>query len=215
MTAAVALALGADSVAVPVFDAEEARSVRAACSYKGSRALNIGPDLPYHVAKTAAVGIELLRIPTSGIAESIAAADFAMASTANFFLAEGREAALESLTFLQETCARERKPFILLDDARLPADSTQASTQKSTKTQLSAFEQRIILPTESALDDDEHVAKRNARIADLKLALRGGTRSLGQVVCAASPAVAAAYVACGVDWIWIEWQHSCQDAVAL
>ena len=42
MTAAVALALGADSVVVPVRSAAEARAVRAACSYKGSRALNIG-----------------------------------------------------------------------------------------------------------------------------------------------------------------------------
>ena len=41
MTAAVALALGADSVVVPVGSAAEARAVRAACSYKGgSRAAN-------------------------------------------------------------------------------------------------------------------------------------------------------------------------------
>ena len=60
MTAAVALALGADSVVVPVRDAAEARAVKAACSYKGSRALNIGPELPYHVAKVPAAGIELL-----------------------------------------------------------------------------------------------------------------------------------------------------------
>jgi 2-keto-3-deoxy-L-rhamnonate aldolase RhmA len=207
MTAAVALALGADSVVVPVFNVEEARLVRAACSYKGSRALNIGPELPYHVAKTAAVGIELLCIPPSGIAETIAAADFVMASTANFLLAhshEGREQAFASLTALREACAREGKPFLLLDDARLPDDDW-----------LLGFEQRIALPTKEALGDDELIAARNARIADLKVALRRGTLSLGQVVCAASPAVAAAYVACGVDWIWIEWQHSCQDAVAL
>jgi 2-keto-3-deoxy-L-rhamnonate aldolase RhmA len=62
--------------------------------------------------------------------------------------------------------------------------------------------------------EDTHVAAQNARLDDFKLALRRGTKSLGQVVCAASPAVAAAYVAFGVDWVWIEWQHSCQDAVA-
>ena len=66
MTAAVALALGADSVVVPVRSAAEARAVRAACSYKGSRALNIGPELPYHVAKVAAAGIELLSLPAIG-----------------------------------------------------------------------------------------------------------------------------------------------------
>ena len=69
MTAAVALALGADSVVVPVRDAAEARAVKAACSYKGSRALNIGPELPYHVAKVPAAGIELLCVPPSEIAE--------------------------------------------------------------------------------------------------------------------------------------------------
>ncbi len=65
------------------------------------------------------------------------------------------------------------------------------------------------------MQEDTHVAARNARLVDFKLAMRGGTPSLGQVVGAASPAVAAAYVAFGVDWIWIEWQHSCQDAVTL
>ena len=179
MTATVALALGADSVVVPVFNAEEARAVRAACSYKGSRALNIGPELPYHVAKIEAVGIELLRIPPSGIAETIAAADFVMASTANFFLAEGHEPALESLTTLQEACAREGKPFLLLDDARLPNDSPEESTEAW----LRRFEQRITLPTDDMLGEDEQIAQRNARIANLKLALRRGTRSLGQVVC--------------------------------
>ena len=207
MTAAVALALGADSVVVPVSSAEEARAVRAACSYKGSRALNIGPELPYHVAKAAAAGIELLGIPPSGIAETIAAADFVMASAANFFLAEGREPALESLASLQEACAREGKPFLLLDDARPPDDSPEDW--------LCRFEQRITLPAEGRVGEDEQVARRNARIADFKLALSRGTQSLGQVVGAASPEVAAAYVAFGVDWIWIEGQHSCQDAVAL
>ena len=95
MTAAIALALGADSVVVPVSSAAEARAVRAACSYQGSRALNIGPELPYHVAKVAAAGVELLSFPLSEIAEIIAAADFLMASTANFFLAQGRERALD------------------------------------------------------------------------------------------------------------------------
>ena len=98
MTAAVALALGADSVVVPVRNAAEARAVKAACSYKGgSRALNIGPELPYHVAKVPAAGIELLCFPPTELAEMIASADFVMASTANFFLAEGREQALASL----------------------------------------------------------------------------------------------------------------------
>ena len=67
MTAAIALALGADSVVVPVSSAAEARAVRAACSYKGSRALNIGPELPYHVAKVAAAGVEILSFPLSEI----------------------------------------------------------------------------------------------------------------------------------------------------
>ena len=106
-------------------------------------------------------------------------------------------------------CAREGKPFFLLDDA------PEKSSKDPPNAWLRRFEQRITLPTADAVGEDEQVAARNARIADLKLALRRGTLSLGQVVCAASPAVAAAYVACGVDWIWIEWQHSCQDAVAL
>ena len=107
MTAAVALALGADSVVVPVSSAAEARAVRAACSYKGSRALNIGPELPYHVAKVAAAGVELLSFPLPGIAEIIAAADFVMASAANFVLAGGRERALTILASLQEECRKE------------------------------------------------------------------------------------------------------------
>jgi 2-keto-3-deoxy-L-rhamnonate aldolase RhmA len=207
MTAAVALALGADSVVVPVSKPGEALAVKAACSYKGSRALNIGPELPYHVAKAATAGIELLGIPPSGIAEMLAAADFVMASTANFLLAEGRERAIESLASLHEACRREGKPFLLLDDARLADDAPEDWLRR--------FEQRITRPAEGPVGEDEHVAARNARLADYKLALRRGTRSLGQVVCAASPAVAAAYIASGVDWIWIEWQHSCQDAVVL
>ena len=70
-------------------------------------------------------------------------------------------------------------------------------------------------PPSPPAGEDAHVAAQNARLADFKRALRGGTKSIGQVVCAASPTVAAAYVAFGVDWIWIEWQHSCQDAAAL
>ena len=56
---------------------------------------------------------------------------------------------------------------------------------------------------------------QNARLAEFKRALRGGAKSIGQVVCAASPAVAAAYIAAGVDWVWIEWQHACQDAAVV
>jgi 2-keto-3-deoxy-L-rhamnonate aldolase RhmA/ectoine hydroxylase-related dioxygenase (phytanoyl-CoA dioxygenase family) len=209
MTAAVALALGADSVVVPVSNADEARAVKAACSYDGTRALNIGPELPFHVAKTPAAGIELLGVPASGLSEVIASADFVMASTANFSLAAPRAQALGSLAALQQACAQEGKAFILLDDA------PQESTPEPTRAGLGVFAQRIAPATQDALGEDEQIAARNARIADLKLALRSGTLSLGQVVCAASPAVAAAYVACGVDWIWIEWQHSCQDAVAL
>ena len=67
MTAAVALALGADSVVVPVRNAAEARAVRAACSYKGgSRTLNIGPELPYHVAKVAAARHRAPLLPAIG-----------------------------------------------------------------------------------------------------------------------------------------------------
>jgi 4-hydroxy-2-oxoheptanedioate aldolase len=202
MTAAVALALGADSVVVPVRSAAEARAVKAACSYKGSRALNIGPELPYHVAKVPAAGIELLCFPPSELAEMIASADFVMASTANFFLAEGREQALVSLALLQEECKRQDKSFIILDDA-LPSEDS-----------LVRFDQRISSPPLQPLGEDAHVEAQNARLADFKRALRRGTKSIGQVVCSASPAVAAAYVAGGVDWVWIEWQHSCQEAVA-
>jgi 2-keto-3-deoxy-L-rhamnonate aldolase RhmA len=63
--------------------------------------------------------------------------------------------------------------------------------------------------------EDAHVEVQNARLANFKRALRGGTKSIGQVVCAASPIVAVAYVTAGVDWIWIEWQHACQDAASL
>jgi len=207
MTAAVALSLGADSIVVPVSSLDEALAVKAACSYKGSRALNIGPELPYHVAKTVVVGIELLAIPPSGIAELIAPADFVMASTANFLLAEGRERAFENLALLHETCTTEGKPFLLLDDAPLGEHAPDGW--------LCRFNQRITLPAGGQTGEDEHVTARNARLDDFKLSLRSGTQSLGQVVCSASPAVVAAYLASGVDWIWVEWQHSCQDAVVL
>jgi 4-hydroxy-2-oxoheptanedioate aldolase len=207
MTAALALALGADSVVVPVRSAAEARAVRDACSYKGSRALNIGPELPYHVAKVPAAGIELLCVPPSESAAIIASADFVMASTANFFLAEGREQALASLASLQDECRKQSKPFLLLDDARLSGNRSADS--------LLRFDQRISLPPSPPVGEDAHVAEQNARLAELKQALRRGAKSIGQVVCAASPAVAAAYVAFGVDWVWIEWQHACQDAAIL
>jgi 2-keto-3-deoxy-L-rhamnonate aldolase RhmA len=203
MSAAVALALGADSVVVPVSSAAEARAVRAACSYKGARALNIGPELPYHVAKVAAAGVELLSLPQAELAEIIAAADFVMASVANFVLAEGRERALTSLASLQEECRRTDKPFFLLHDT---------PPQEPQEDWLLRFDQRISLPPSPSEDQDTVVAAQNERLAEFKLALRRGAKSLGQVVCAASPAVAASYVAFGVDWIWIEWQHSCQDA---
>jgi 2-keto-3-deoxy-L-rhamnonate aldolase RhmA len=206
MTAAVALALGADSVVVPAGNAAEARAVKAACAYKGgSRALTIGPELPYHVAKVPAAGIELLSFPPAELVPMIAAADFVMASTANFVLAEGRERALASLVSVQEACKSQGKPFLLLDDALPSADSSQ---------DFLGFDQRLSLPAEP-VGEDAHIAAQNARLAAFKRALRGGTKSIGQVACAASPTVAAAYVAAGVDWIWIEWQHACQDAVTL
>ena len=207
MTAAVALALGADSVVVPVRNAAEARAVKAACSYKGgSRTLNIGPELPYHVAKVPAAGIELLSVPPTELAEMIASADFVMASTANFFLAEGREQALASLVSLQEACKSQGKSFFLLDDALPSVEPSEDS--------LLGFDQRLSPPSEP-VGEDAHIAAQNARLADFKRALRGGTKSIGQVVCAASPTVAAAYISAGVDWIWIEWQHACQDATAV
>src|SRR5215468_3968492 len=203
MTAAGALALGADSVVVPVSSAAEARAVRAACSYKGSRALNIGPELPYHLAKVPAAGVELLSFPLVEIGEIIAAADFLMASTANFILGQGRDRALTTLASLQEECRKADKSFFLLDDS--PADEPLGDW-------LLRFDQRIAQPSSPSEREDAHVEAQNARFADFKRALRRGAKSLGQVVCAASPAVAASYVAFGVDWIWIEWQHSCQDA---
>jgi 4-hydroxy-2-oxoheptanedioate aldolase len=206
MSAAIALALGADSVVVPVSNAAEARAVRAACSYKGSRALSIGPELPYHVAKVPAAGVEVLGFPHPEIAEIIAAADFVMASVANFVLAEGRERAFTTLASLHEECRKKDKPFFLLEDS--PADEPQ-------KDWLLRFDQRISLPPVPTEGEDAEVAAQNARLAEFKLALRRGAKSLGQVVCAASPTVAASYVAFGVDWIWIEWQHSCQDAAVL
>jgi 2-keto-3-deoxy-L-rhamnonate aldolase RhmA len=208
LTAAVALALGADSVVVPVSSAAEARAVKAACSYQGTRALNIGPELPYQVVKAPAAGIEVLGLPPSGLAELIAEADFVMASTANVLHAAGRERGLEQLASLREVCGRQGKPFLLLDDARqsyaVPEDWR------------GRFGQRITLPAAGEVaGDDGHVAARMARLDGFKRALRRGEPSLGQVVCAASPAVAAAYVAAGVDWIWIEWQHACQDAASV
>ena len=207
MTAAVALALGADSVVVPVRTAAEARAVRAACSYKGSRALNIGPELPYHTAKVAAAGVELLGFPSAEMPEIIAAADFVMASTANFYLAEGRPQTLARLLSLREACRQHGKAFLLLDDAAPSADSSDDA--------LPRFDQRIAPPPSPPVGNDAHAEAQNKRLGDFLHALRRGGRSLGQVVCAGSPAVAAAYVAFGVDWVWIEWQHSCQDAVAL
>ena len=207
MTAAVVLALGADSVVVPVGSAGEARAVHAACSYRGSRSLNIGPELPYATAKVPAAGIELLDLPSSEIADIIAAADFVMASTANFFAAEGHEQGLASLTALQQACRNGGKPFFLLEDAPLEGASAGDSLRR--------FDQRISPPPSPLVGEDAHVAAQNARLAEFKLALRRGGKSLGQVVCAGSATVAAAYVAFGVDWVWIEWQHACQDAVGL
>ena len=207
MTAAVALALGADSVVVPVRNTAEARAVKAACSYKGgSRALNIGPELPYHVAKVPAAGIELLCFPATELAEMIASADFVMASSANFFLAEGREQALANLVSVKQECERQGKSFVILNDT-LPSED-------SSEDWLLQFDQQISSPLQP-VGEDAHVEAQNTRLDDFKRALRGGTKSIGQVVCAASPAVAAAYIAAGVDWVWIEWQHSCQDAAVL
>ena len=207
MTGAVALALGADSIVVPVRSVAEAHAVRAACSYKASRALNIAPELPYHVAKIPAAGIELLSLPQSDVAELIVSADFVMASTANFVLAEGRQQALASLASLQEECNKFDKPFLLLDDVPPPGASP--------KDWLLQFNQRISLPPSPGAGEDTWIVSQNARLADFKRALRGGNKSIGQVVCAGSPTVAAAYVAFGVDWVWIEWQHSSQDASAV
>lgn len=207
MTAAVALALGADSVVVPARNVVEARAVKAACSYKrGTRVLTIGPELPYHVAKAPAAGIELLCVPPTELAEMIAAADFVLASSANFFLAEGPERALASLTALQEECVRQGKPFIIVDDAPL--------SQNPSPEWVFQFDHRISLPS-PPLGEDAHVEAQNVRLTEFKRALRSGAKSIGQVVCAASPTVAAAYIAAGVDWVWIEWQHSCQDPAAL
>jgi 2-keto-3-deoxy-L-rhamnonate aldolase RhmA len=71
------------------------------------------------------------------------------------------------------------------------------------------------LPSSPAAGEDTWIVSQNARLARFKQALRAGDKSIGQVVCAASPAIAAAYVALGVDWVWIEWQHSSQDATTL
>jgi 2-keto-3-deoxy-L-rhamnonate aldolase RhmA len=201
LTAAVALALGADSVVVPVGSAAEARAVRAACSYTGTRALTIGPELPFHVAKLAAAGVEILTVPLPEMAEIVAAADFVMASAANFVRAEGPERARATLASLREECERAGKPFVLLDDA--PSGES-----------LAGFDRRITLapPPDGA---DAHVEAQNARLDAFERRLRRGAKSLGQLVASASPAVAASYVAAGADWVWIEWQHACQDAHGL
>jgi 4-hydroxy-2-oxoheptanedioate aldolase len=204
MTAAVALGLGADSVVVPVRSAAEACAVRAACSYTGSRSLNIGPELPFQVAKLPVAGVEILAVPPAERAEIIAAADFVMASTANFCLAEGCERAFASLATLDEECRQQGKSFVLVDDAPPMEGASDPDAFLS-------FEQRIALPP-SPVGPDADVVARNARLDDFKRALRGGTKSIGQVVCAGTPVVAAAYVALGIDWVWLEWQHSCQDA---
>ena len=208
MTAAVALALGADSVVVPVRNTAEARAVKAACSYKGgSRALNIGPELPYHVAKVAAAGIELLCFPPTELAEMIASTDFVMASTANFFLAEGPRAGARKPRRRYRRSARSRA-------SRFSFSMMHCRRGIHRRIGFSRFDQRISPPSQP-VGEDAHVEAQNVRLADFKRALRQGTKSIGQVVCAASPTVAAAYIAAGVDWIWIEWQHSCQDAAAL
>ena len=181
MTAAVALALGADSVVVPVRSAAEARAVRAACSYKGSRALNIGPELPYHVAKVPAAGVELLGVPPSELAEIIAAADFVMASTANFFLAEGREQALASLASLQEACRTARQ-------AVLPSRRRAARRVIRSEDWLLRFDQRISLPPSPARGRGRPTSWRRTRASpSSSCALRRGAKSIGQVVCAGEP----------------------------
>jgi 4-hydroxy-2-oxoheptanedioate aldolase len=107
---------------------------------------------------------------------------------------------------LQASCRNQKKPFVLLDDALPTGDASQDW--------LFQFDQRIS-PAPLPLAEDAYVEAQNARLVDFKHALRGGAKSIGQVICAGSPTVAAAYVAAGVDWIWIEWQHACQDAGTL
>jgi 4-hydroxy-2-oxoheptanedioate aldolase len=116
-------------------------------------------------------------------------------------LAEGRERALASLASLRDECGRAGKPFVLLDDSR-------------SGDELPGFDQRITLAG-SPEDGDSHVEAQNARLEEFARALRRGSKSLGQLVASASPAVAASYVTAGADWVWIEWQHSCQDAHVL
>ena len=208
MTVAVALALGADSVVVPVRNTAEARAVKAACSYKGgSRALNIGPELPYHVAKVAAAGIELLCFPPTELAEMIASADFVMASTANFFLAEGPRAGARKPRRRCRRSARGRASRFYFSMTHCP----RGIHRRIGFSHSISESRRHHSPWARTLTCEA----QNVRLADFKRALRQGTKSIGQVVCAASPTVAAAYIAAGVDWIWIEWQHSCQDAAAL
>jgi len=97
MPDALALALGADSVVVPVRSAAEARA-SGRVLVQGIAPSTSGPS--FRTTKVVA-GIELLRVPPSEIAAIIASADFVMASTANFLLAEGRDEALASLTSLR------------------------------------------------------------------------------------------------------------------
>jgi 4-hydroxy-2-oxoheptanedioate aldolase len=130
-----------------------------------------------------------------------------MASTANFLLGGNRRQALASLAALQEECKKLGKPFVLLDDAPPSGASPQDG--------LIQFNQRISFPPSQEAGEDSWIVSQNARLADFKLALRRGGKSIGQVVCAASSTVAAAYVAFGVDWVWIEGQHSSQDASTL
>ena len=126
-----------------------------------------------------------------------------LGSTANFFLAEGRERGIASLRSLQEISRSEGKPFVLLDDAPPSGVSPEDA--------LLGFDQRIAPPLRPA-GEDAQVSAQNARLADFKASLRQGHKSIGQVVCAGSPEVAVAYIAFGVDWVWIEWQHAGQDA---
>ena len=208
MTAAVALALGADSVVVPVRSAAEARAVRAACSYKGSRALNIGPELPYHVAKVPAAGIELLCFPAIGDRRDHRArpiSSWPRPPTSFWPRAASRRSRASRRCRRSARSRASRFSFLMTRRPRPIHRRIGVSNSISD----------ISLPPSPPAGEDAHLAAQNARLADFKLALRRGDKSIGQVVCAASPAVAAAYVAFGVDWVWIEWQHSCQDAAAI
>src|SRR4029079_9248005 len=144
--------------------------------------------------------------PHTVVSVCLRCADSFIASTATFFVGEGRKQALASLVSLQEACKSQGKSFVLLDDASPWREASEESLLRS--------DHRLSRPSERE-GEDTHIAAQNARLADFKRALRAGTKSIGQVVCAASPTVAAAYITAGVDWIWIEWQHACQDATAL